>query len=165
VFVEVRQLPAAIGARAAPAKPCDLHTCQYQHPPGGTASTASDSACRQGLRGSPWHWHPRPSSCRTGYGARRPSRVSGSPGQDAPDAPGMRGRAPGWPAAGRCLETPGRSGAREGCQPGIIQRAGLRQAVRPLNLAVESASAFPVAGAQQEAASQHVRALSCRHVE
>lgn len=29
VFVEVRQFPGPIGARAAPAKPCDLHTCQF----------------------------------------------------------------------------------------------------------------------------------------
>lgn len=39
VFVKVRQFPGGIGARAAPAKPCDLQTCQYQHQPGGTAST------------------------------------------------------------------------------------------------------------------------------
>lgn len=38
VLVEVRQLPGALGARAAPAKPCDLHTRQYHHQPGGTAS-------------------------------------------------------------------------------------------------------------------------------
>src|SRR6185437_14225154 len=30
VLVEVRQFPGAIGARAAPAKSSDLHTCQYQ---------------------------------------------------------------------------------------------------------------------------------------
>jgi hypothetical protein len=39
VLVEVRQFPGAIGARAAPAKPCDLHTRQYQQQPGGAAST------------------------------------------------------------------------------------------------------------------------------
>jgi len=55
VLVEVRQLPAAIGTRAAPAKPCDLHTCQYQHQPGGTASTGirfemSASSARKSTR-------------------------------------------------------------------------------------------------------------------
>jgi len=45
-----------------------------------------------------------------------------------------------------CLETRGWSGAGEGCQPGIIQRARSRQAVRPRNVAAEPASAFLVAG-------------------
>ena len=57
-----------------------------------------------------------------------------------------------------CLETRGDPGQAEGCQAGIIQRARLRQAVRPRNVAAEAASAFPVAGAQHGAASQHVRA-------
>ena len=64
-----------------------------------------------------------------------------------------------------CLETRGDPGQAEGCQPGIIQRARLRQAVRPRNVAAEPASAFPVAGAQQGAASQHVRAPPRRHAE
>ena len=45
VLVEVRQLPGAIGPRAVPAKPCNLHACQYQHYPGVTASSRIRS-CR-----------------------------------------------------------------------------------------------------------------------
>lgn len=37
VFLEVRQLPGATGPRTAPAKPRDLHACQYQHHSARTA--------------------------------------------------------------------------------------------------------------------------------
>ena len=56
VLVEVRQLPGALGARAAPTKPCNRYTCQYQHYPGGTASSrirscrGQDVADRHGRR-------------------------------------------------------------------------------------------------------------------
>jgi hypothetical protein len=60
VFVEVRQLPGAIGARAAPAKPCNLHTCQYQHYPGGAAGSRIRSCRGQGVDLSLWCWQSRP---------------------------------------------------------------------------------------------------------
>ena len=53
---------------------------------------------------------------------------------------------PGWSAADRMPGDPGDPGQAEGCQPGIIQRARLRQALRPRNVVAEPASAFPVAG-------------------
>jgi hypothetical protein len=47
VFVEVRQFPAAIAARAAPAKPCHLHIRQYRHrQPGQPADSSAHAAIR-----------------------------------------------------------------------------------------------------------------------
>ena len=64
----------------------------------------------------------------------------------------------GTPAG--CLESPGRSGAGDGRQPGIIQRGtGSR------NVAVEQSWAIPTAGMQEDAAARHVRFLSRRHAE
>jgi hypothetical protein len=45
VLVEIRQFRRAIGARAAPAKPCDLHICQYQHHLPVSAPSIRDSIC------------------------------------------------------------------------------------------------------------------------
>jgi hypothetical protein len=71
---------------------------------------------------------PSPLTVRliVGHGAG----VSGKPRPGRPDAAGTRGRLlDGWLPTG-CLETRGDPGQAEGCQPGIIQRARLRQAVR-----------------------------------
>ena len=68
-------------------------------------------------------------------------------------------------AADQMLGDRGDLGGRKGASPGIIQQARLWQVVRPRNPTAETASAFPVAGAQQGAASEPVRALHCRHAE
>jgi hypothetical protein len=41
VFVEVRQFPGAVSPRAAPAKTCDLHVCQYHHQAGQTLAASA----------------------------------------------------------------------------------------------------------------------------
>ena len=72
---------------------------------------------------------PSPLTVRliVGHGAG----VSGEPRPGRPDAAGTRGRLLDGRLPTGCLETPGDPGQAEGCQPGIIQQARLRQAVRP----------------------------------
>ena len=96
--------------------------------------------------------------------AGRGAGVSGSSGWDAlmlqelEDGSWMAGCRPGaW--------RPGVIRGRRGVPAPDHRAAGLRQAVRPRNVAAEPASAFPVAGTQQGAASRHVRTLSRRHAE
>jgi hypothetical protein len=64
-----------------------------------------------------------------------------------------------------CLETRGDPGQAEGCQPGIIQRARLRQAVRPRNVAAEPASAFPADGRSKVRLPKYVCVLFRHHAE
>jgi hypothetical protein len=109
---------------------------------------------RRRLPGLPWRWHSRPSCCRTGLSPLAVKLIAGHGACDGreklrpgrPDAARLEG---GLRLPGRCLEAPGDPGPEKGCQPGIIQGPGLRQAAKPRNVAVEPASAFPVAGAQQ----------------
>jgi hypothetical protein len=56
-------------------------------------------------------------------------------------------------------------GRRKGASPASSSEPGFGRRSGPPNVAAEPASAFPVAGAQQGAASQHVRALPSRHAE
>jgi hypothetical protein len=49
-------------------------------------------------------------------------------------------------------------GRRKGASPAASSEPGFGRRSGPRNVAAEPASAFPVAGAQQGAASQHVRA-------
>jgi hypothetical protein len=91
---------------------------------------------RQGLPGLPWRWHSRPSCCRTGPSPLAVKLIAGHgawggreklrPGR--PDAARLED---GLRLPGGCLEAPGDPGPEEGRQPGIIQRAGLRQAAKP----------------------------------
>ena len=90
---------------------------------------------RRGERGAPWE--PRPGR---------------------PDAAGTRGRLLDGRLPTGCLETRGDPGQAEGCHPGIIQRARLRQAVRPPERRGGARQCVPGRRAQQGAASQHVRA-------
>jgi len=93
-----------------------------------------------------------------GYGAG----MSGSPGQDVlmlqelEDGSWMAGLPTGYLEAGVIW-----AGIRVPV-PGIIQQARLWQVVRPRNVTAETASAFPVGGAQQGAASEYVRAPDTR---
>ena len=94
--------------------------------------------------------------------------VSGEPRPGRPDAAGTQGHLLDGRLPTGCLETRGDPGQAEGCQPGIIQRArpnSLGRRSGPRNAAAEPASAFPIAGAQQGAASQHVHAQPRRHAE
>ena len=62
-------------------------------------------------------------------GSRR--RVSGEPRPGRPGTAGTQGHLLDGRLPAGCLKTRGDPGQAEGCQPGIIQRARLRQAVRP----------------------------------
>jgi hypothetical protein len=103
--------------------------------PGDAAATrrrANIRTCRQGLLGSLWCWHSRP-SCMP-HGDRCPWRrswsrvtaqgVSESPGRDARMPPGPRGWTFGWPGCRpECLETLGDPGpGGTDASPGFIQR-------------------------------------------
>jgi hypothetical protein len=108
-------------------------------------------------------------ACRTGPSSlhgkagRGPRPREREPQPGRPDATGVRGRAPGWPAVGRMPGDGVIRSRRKGASPESSSRPGFGTRSGPRTVAAEPASAFPVAGAQQGAASQHVRALSRRH--
>jgi hypothetical protein len=106
---------------------------------------------------------PSPLTVRlmVGHGAG----VSGEPGRDAPmlqeleDVSWMAGCRPdAWrPGVIR--------GRRKGASPAASSAPGFGRRSGSRNVAAEPAMGFPVAGAQQGAASQHVRAPPRRHAE
>jgi hypothetical protein len=107
--------------------------------------------------------------CRAAPAARGPSPLavglieshgagaSGSPGRDARMPPGLEERAPGWPAVGRCLRTPGDPGRETDASAGSSSRPGFRRtAGRPGTSRWSRPARSRVAGVQEGAAARCV---------
>ena len=99
------------------------------------------------------------------HGAGVSGEPRGSPGRDAPMLQELEDVS--WMAG--CRPDAWRPGVIRGRRKGAIlassSEPGFGRRSGPRNVAAEPASAFPVAGAQQGAASQHVRASPRRHAE
>jgi hypothetical protein len=120
-----QQLRGRIQKNGQPSPAARSHRVKFVCP----LDTGGPYGCRrQGLLGSLWCWHSRPSCMR--HGDRCPWRrswsrvtaqgVSGSPGRDARMPPGPRGWIFGWPGCMETLGDPGPGGTD--ASPGFIQR-------------------------------------------
>jgi hypothetical protein len=90
-----------------------------------------------------------------GHGAEGERR---EPRPGRPDAAGARGRAPGWPGRRPSAWRPlGNPGPGKDTSPGSSSGPRLPQMASPRSVAVESAGAVQVAGAQEDAAAWSVR--------